>query len=267
MKRFIYIFLLILILTLFWMVKSVLDYKKYGEFKNANLNKLSRLLIKGNFEQAEKLVNIEKFSLDEENNKGKTLLYLFVKNRKTEAFEWLLTKKANPNLLLKNNEDSVMRQVSECNDSSYLKIALKYGGDPLLVHSGGNRPLYFACILDRQENIDILIKAGDNGNIADQFRNTTFKCLIISNQYDKVNLLLDKGLNPFQSNQEDRESIVYYVEVSHPSLSDKLKPHYLKVVDKLRSLGFKIELLNSDEYIQRDEDRRKAGREITPGNP
>ena len=258
MKRLTYFFTFVFVISFIIVVNNILIYKKYGVFKNENLKKLSQMLVKSKYEKAEQLLKTVKFSLDEKNNKDQTLLYMFIKYDKFDAFKWLLEKGADPNILINDREDSAMRQMAECEDSKYLEFALKYRGNPLLVHSGGKRPLYFACVANRLKNVDILIKAGDNGNIADEFQNTTIKCLLLLNKYDCVNVLLDKGINPYQSSKEIRDSIVFFVEMSYPSISSKFLPHFLKTVDKLRLLGFKIELLSSHDYIKRQEERKKG---------
>lgn len=248
MKRIYFLIAFVILVAIYFLVNNFLAYKKFGGFDDANLNKLSMLVIKGDYFEAEKLLKSRKVSLNDFNKNGQTLLYLHVVYNNFDAFKWFLEKGANPNLLFSNNEDSVMRKVAECNENKFLIVALKNGGDPLLLHAGGKRPLFFASLINQQENMSILIKAGDNGNISDQFFNTTITCLLQYSNFKAINFLIEKGLDPYQSSQEIKSRIIFFIESRFGSISKDLKPDFDEMVTKLKEKGFIIELLSLDDF-------------------
>ena len=128
---------------------------------------------------------------------GMTFLALALLHSKQKAFDYLLEKGANPNVQMEENGFSAISLAAMNSDPSYLRVILKYHGDPNLVNSKREQtPIYEAIAQLRSKNVDLLIASGANLNFRDRWGMTPLIAAATINQYDMVYSMLMAKADP-----------------------------------------------------------------------
>lgn len=126
------------------------------------------------------------------------LAWAFTKQKK-ESFRRLLEKGANPNFKTKkaawnNDGQSIMQFSAMASDPDYLRLSLKYGGNPNAPDLLPGKTIIYTAIRNRRpENIRILARSGANLNFQDASGATPAMMAKNDSQFDLVYLLMELG--------------------------------------------------------------------------
>ncbi len=144
---------------------------------------------------------------------GNTLLMLAVYNRNYNSVKKLLELGADPNKQALNDRESALMMAAErsleeginpSEDVRYLKVLLKYGGNPNAIQEGdlakkGSRhystPLIYACFSGIFEHVKVLVEAGGDINFTSKYGTTPLFASLVGRNPDIVLYLLNKGAN------------------------------------------------------------------------
>lgn len=218
-------------------------------FSDSKIQELNSMIKSKKFTKAEEhLRKNSGLDLNTLSEKEETMLELTIKENNLEGFKWLLKNGANPNLITKERLNSVMKLASEHENPEYLIQAILFKGDVNLSHRSGENPLYFATVLNKNKNVDILISNKADGLLEDKYNNNTFKCLIYTRNYKGFNYLVSKGLEPIKMSTKIIENIVFELESSSSNLLPESKEDFLKVVKYFNDHGVSVELLTFEEF-------------------
>lgn len=208
--------------------------------KNLEMQNLLLGIRSENFSEIDKAIH-QGASLDKQESNTSPLQYAF-KYRKLKSFQYLLSKGANPNILFNENRSLILDAIDR-NNIDYLKAIVQNKGDINLLHKLGVRPLYYALVNKRNQAVDILIENGADICLADKYHRTVFIKLLYNSDFDNALYLLNKNLNPINSNDDVKYAIKFTIETCYKVRSPS--PQYKnfgKLVQKLEQLGFKFEL-------------------------
>jgi len=235
----------------------------YRLFKNTPAWPLAKAVENEDTSSIRKIITGHKVSVDYPDPVyGGTLLDIAVFNRKYSSVEVLLELGADPNKQNAYNKTSALMTASRLGgggyihpyaDSRYLKILLKYGGDPNAVQDGDRMekrtrnyftPLSLACISGIFEYVQILVNAGADVNFTAKDGSTPLCAGIISGNPDIVLYLLKKGANfnqiMYTTIKGEKKSVLdginsmwHFDENSSEfkkevEIKDFLKAHYIK---------------------------------------
>ncbi|MDP0491325.1 MAG: ankyrin repeat domain-containing protein [Verrucomicrobiota bacterium JB023] len=126
------------------------------------------------------------------------LAWAFSKQKKA-SFQRLLEKGANPNFKTKkvawnNDGRSVMQFAALAEDPDYLKLVLKYGGNPNAPSKARGRTIIYTSIKNhRTQNIKTLVEFGADINHQDEAGFTPIMAAKSLTKYDLVFLLMNLG--------------------------------------------------------------------------
>lgn len=226
MKHIKYIILLILFTACINRERPVEIEKLLGNdyrlFQNTPAWELAKAVQDGNIKKMREQVIDRKINVDTKDPKyGGTLLQLAISNRQIKSITELLELGANPNEPDKYRGQAAMHIASKkvyTSHPEYLKLLLKYGGDPNLCEYGPGPehgsarffPLYIAAGEDIKL-AEVLINAGADVNqkLIDSDKTPLFNALF-NQKIDIVLLLLEHGAdykltyrNPVLNHQED----------------------------------------------------------------
>jgi ankyrin repeat protein len=127
-------------------------------------------------------------------------------------------------------------------DSTFLRLALEFGGDPDLVHGDQETtPIFDAIVQDDQRNLMLLIEFGADIDARMKTGLTPILSAALGNRYDMVYALLINGAD-YTIRDDYGFDLAHYVEESR-SLIDKGTVRWLQyqeVVDQLQNLGVDI---------------------------
>jgi hypothetical protein len=151
--------------------------------------------------------------LYKESRFGNTLLHMAVKTMKYKSVQALCTLGANPNIQNTYNGTSPLMEASDIGhggpmgnfrtDGRFLKLLLKYGGNPNLEEKGERRsgnfnrrtPLLIACKKGVLEYVKILVDAGANINYTNEYRQFPLNSAVFSENPNVVLYLLEHGVD------------------------------------------------------------------------
>ena len=140
---------------------------------------------------------------------GQSILQLAVENANYNSVKALLELGADPNLQDLYRGDSPLMEAANIwipekrTDTRFLKLLLKYGGDPNAKENGPEKaeytPLRFACENNNLDNVKILVEAGANVNTIDAYGGVVLQwALITADLYqnpDIIIYLIKKGVD------------------------------------------------------------------------
>lgn len=140
---------------------------------------------------------------------GQPILKMAVMNENYNAVESLLTLGADPNMQDLDCGDSPLMRAANIGfatdhfDSRFLKLLLKYGGDPNAEqhgpHKHGYTPLRYACESNSIEYVKILIDAGANINAVSVYGDVVLEDALVAADLhrnpDLVIYLIKKGVD------------------------------------------------------------------------
>lgn len=146
-------------LTLFMTLEE-----SYG--KDDGLKSLAKAAGKGQIKKLEKLVA----QGQDVNAKGKgntTALFWALKKSNLKGYRWLLEHGADPNVMFDDGGSVMYWAVLQKKSDHFLRLALRYGGDPNLKKQNYTKePLIFTTLVDGfEDRFDILIDAGADINV------------------------------------------------------------------------------------------------------
>jgi ankyrin repeat protein len=134
------------------------------------------------------------------------LIWSVIKNNKT-SYQYLLENGADPNIQSKHGDKkiSVMNLIVMERDSFWMKLALRYGGNPNAPQD--NQSIVFEAIRQHAiENINMLISAGVDMNYQNRISgNTPLVEALYRDMYDIIYLLLENGANPLIKNRNGHD--------------------------------------------------------------
>lgn len=172
------------------------------------------------------------------------LMWSLLKQNKI-SYQYLLEQGADPNQLTTPKDSkypsSVMNMAVMPEDTFWLKLALKYGGDPNTPK--GNESIIFEAISqERNENIKLLLEAGADINYQNKIsKKTPLIQAIGRDRFNIAFMLLEKGANP----ELCKRDIIFYLEkyiIDHSINDYKEQVEWKKkVVALLESKGFEFD--------------------------
>ena len=161
-------------------------------FPDPQVRALAKAAANGNIEKINKLVNLG-LDVNAKGTSNATPLYWAMNN--INGFKHLLKLGADPNIAF-DDGSSVMSWAVNHENSDFLKLALKYGGNPnLTTNISGESLLFDAMGPDNKEKIPILINAGANINFQSNNGETLMMVAAGLGQFDTVYQLLQMGAN------------------------------------------------------------------------
>lgn len=175
---------------------------------------------------------------------GLTPLWWAIKFHRKASFQHLLECGADPNAIIKGHY-SILDLASGYKDSDYLRLALKYKGDPNLPN-GRDRdlPILTAISFDRQTNLMMLIRAGANLN---GIRNgePPMDAAVAVGRYDFVYWMLQANEN--EKTDESLRSLIHVIAIRRVGADDDAYVWRERVLVLLRKRGFAVKKPESGE--------------------
>lgn len=196
-------------LFLFCFVEELSAFSVKDIFSEQNdIIELIELIESNDFVRADEIIKLG-VSLESRGKNGETILWWFVNENNLSAAKYLYGKGASP--MIQVDDDRNLLELSAANnDSVFLELALKHGGNPNLISEFWRQtPIFTAVITKNTENLKILIRKGAYLNIANPLGVTPLLLACDMNYFEGVVLLLEAG-----ANNELRDRFGHSVEVS-----------------------------------------------------
>ncbi len=176
--------------------KALKNMKEKDYFATAIQQQFAEAIRTGRIDHLGDLLEAGADPNKEEKNGVTPLIWSMIKQN-IISYEWLILHGADPNYIAKNTDKnvlSVMQAAAIAEDSNYLQIALKYGGNPnqRLPISDGTI-LISAVENNRINNIKLLINAGANINHQDKNGYTPIMMAVLANRYQICCVLMELG--------------------------------------------------------------------------
>jgi ankyrin repeat protein len=175
---------------------------------------------------------------------GVNALLIAVACHKLIAFETLLALGANPNLPpidlhTREGRVSVMHLAAVHEDSTYLRSALKHGGNPNFRIGNYNGTPIYPAIMANQANARLLINSGADLNHKSNDGKTPLVIAAGTNSYDLAYEMLVKGADPTLKNQFGMDLCGYIKRYGDRGIMPGSARHtgYLKTVAELKKRG------------------------------
>jgi len=146
--------------------------------------------------------------IDAPGSESITPLFWALIKRNPEGLTLLLEQGADPNKIIMLPENfqekstSAMDVASRMDDSQYLKILLKRGGNPNLHVNDWDEPVLHRAIMYRQlDNVKLLVEHGADINHQDKSGTTPLMQAVLGTMYEVALYLLRQGGDPNLSNK------------------------------------------------------------------
>lgn len=196
--------------------------------------------------------------IDFQGKEGMTALIWALLQENKKAYEYLLGKGANPNLLMAESTltsdgvtdgNSAVSLAAMHEDPWYLEVTLKHKGDPNIVNPVKGTPVIFQCIMlldhsrpkPRLEQLKLLIAAGVNLNARNKSDLTPLMYAVSLSRYDMAHLMLEAGADPGQKTKWGT-TVVYEINESRTDPKSPLYQWRTKVIDLLKAKGVNVEV-------------------------
>lgn len=161
-------------------------------YKSEDYKKLFIALKNHQYNEAEAILSQDKENIYK-NSRGENLLWRAIELNNIEMFEWLLNKGFSIDDLNTMNESLILHAVVHSN-LSFLNTILSISTKNIdVISSKGFSPLMLACLENKKETVESLIKHGCNLNIQNQYLNTALIIAISKSDYEIVKLLIDNN--------------------------------------------------------------------------
>jgi len=225
----------------------------YRLFKNTRAWTLAKAVQDGNTTKIKNEIVTNKINPDFREPKfGNTLLMLAIMNSNFASAKALLQLGSDPNLGNTYRGTSAMIEAAEKKDARFLRLLLKYNGDPNSIEpgskTGGDKVISNTLIsairyLDDNslERVKILVEAGADINYYNENHiETPLSKAILSNNMDVALFLLEKGANyrlPIYTQMDGHK--VYILEELRKCLMDINSETYNKKLDVISFLKYK----------------------------
>lgn len=134
------------------------------------------------------------FDVNEPNQNGYTALFISIRNKDFNLFNYLLQKGADP---LKESKDKTtnLMMASFVGDKDVLNALLDLGEDVNRKNIQGKTALMYACIENNLDIASILLDNGADPNEKTSIGTTVFMKAVLKGSLSMLNLLLDYGAN------------------------------------------------------------------------
>ena len=225
----------------------------YRLFKNTRAWTLAKAVQDGNTTKIKNEVVTNKINPDFREPKfGNTLLMLAIMNSNFASAKALLQLGSDPNLGNTYRGTSAMIEAAEKKDARFLRLLLKYNGDPNSIERGSktggdiviaNTLISAIRYLDDNslERVKILVEAGADINYYNENHiKTPLSKAILSNNMDVALYLLEKGANyhlPIYTQMDGHK--VYILEALRKCLMDINSETYNNKLDVISFLKYK----------------------------
>lgn len=168
--------------------------------------------------------------------RGVTPLLWALKAKNAAGFEALLKASADPNRVSPEFGYSAMWVVSGGDDPQFLRIALRYGGNPNHPENGriSETPLFLAAAEGRMENVKLLLDAGADINAHDRFDATVANKATAMGKFQVVAYLLERGFN------YDLLGLAKRVGIRHVPADSEAQRWKNKVIEMLKVRGVAV---------------------------
>lgn len=254
--------------------KSTLLGNDYRLFQATPVWNLAKAVQDENIEEIKRIAREEEVNIDYQDERfGNTLLMLTISNQQYKSCETLLDLGASPNKHDNYDGSSAIIDAAGINETTddntkFLKLLLKHGGDPNAIEEGERRegntsrntPLIMACgcpnkIVSPIEKVKILIDSGANINYKNEFGTTALKMAYVQEHFDVVLYLLEKGADYniplFNRNGKDVFIWDELRDVLFP-LASKEHQQKMAVVEFLKQKGIDYRNLPIPNYIVKE---------------
>lgn len=251
--------------------KSTLLGNDYRLFQATPVWNLAKAVQDENIEEIKRIVRDEKVNIDYQDERfGNTLLMLTIYNQQYKSCETLLDLGASPNKHDNYDGSSAIIDAAGINETSddntkFLKILLKHGGNPNAIEVGERRegntsrntPLIMACgspnkIVSPIEKVKILVDSGADINYKNEFGTTALKMAYVQEHFDVVLYLLEKGAdyNIPLFNRNDKDVFIWdeLRDVLFP-LASKEHQQKMAIVEFLKQKGIDYRKLPIPDYV------------------
>jgi uncharacterized protein len=231
-------------------------------FSDPDVVALAKAASKGDVKTIDRLVS----NGVDVNAKGKdnvTTLFFALNAKNKVGFKRLLELKADPNLQAKSSGESVVSLAAKIeDDSEWLELALKHGGnpdvvDPTDVICKNQTPLFNANYAHNLKNVELLIAAGANVNHQDACGETPAMNATDYRWYRGVYRLLQAGADVRIKNVHGQD-LAFQCYMSGPPMSATKYPedfkYYHKVLAFLRDKGVDLDAAkrSADKHMGRN---------------
>jgi hypothetical protein len=248
--RFSYLFVCFLCSCEYFTTNPTRDVSIYNE----RYLELMKAAEKEDLNKMEKIINISHLNLNFADGKvGLSLLNWCLFNEKEKSFEKLLQLGADPNWQdFYGKFAPPIIEASQLEISNYLKLCLKYGGNPNLIlkkGAGSQSPLAGAIYPKSMDNLKILVSIGADLNICkDTVLGTPLAEALGHCKISKVKFLIDNGAD--YNNLKFRKQSIEFNNDKEPIVDKEGNPimvygKEVKILDFLQECQFP---LNSSEY-------------------
>lgn len=144
--------------------KPILYMTPADIFSDPQVQRLAEAAQRGDVDEISRLV-AKGVNVNAKGKYGITPLYSAVQVGNEAGFNALLEHGANPNIVMSNGDTLLNNIASSSPDPNFMRMALKYDGNPNLVAPRtGATPLLAAITVTGKVNIPLLIKSGANLN-------------------------------------------------------------------------------------------------------
>lgn len=231
----IYSFLLWVVVFTGSTLAKVPEHEVRGLFDDDSTVKLVVAASHGDIDAIDKLVS-EGADVNARGRKGITPLVFMLSQKNMAGFARLLSHGADPNLLY-DGKNSIMRALSELDDSEFLKIAIEYGGDVNAI-SGNQSIIFYAIKHGRADNVKVLIDSGADINFQNKVTGKTpLHIAGIANQYKIAYILLKSGADYSINDNLGRNGLIWGIE--NNGINQEYEPYQWreKVINYLSDVG------------------------------
>lgn len=220
-------------------------------FSDPEVAKLAKAAARGDVSTIDKLVDAG-VDVNAKGEDGMTpLIFAYRKNSK-KGFLRLLERGADPNAQDRKGNSAISLAASDKEDSEWLKMVLKHGGNPNLVDEidsldflRGATPLSNAAESKNLENVELLIQAKANLDHQDQAGMTAMMRAASFRWYVAVDTLLRAGADwrPKRKKESGGQNLAFICLEYKPSRKDYPKEYeyWERVLAFLKAKGVDLE--------------------------
>ena len=219
-----------------------------GQMKAADFLKGTQLSVAeaaadGRTDELEKLVS-KGADVNAQGVDGMTALYWAMAHSSKKGVNWLLTHRANPDVIFTRDGSSATSLAAMQEDPWFLKEVLSHGGDvnfcnPLNEHT----PIFDALAAHRDDNVRALIGAGADMNTYDQLGLTPLVEAAANQRYEVVYDMLIAGADPTMTVPKGRGNKTILSVVRRSQVRPDAPPYQwqFKVIELLKQKGLDVE--------------------------
>jgi len=187
-------------------VKFLIEKKAHLKLVNKNKqNSLFLAVLNNRKKYFNMIVDTNIINLNDQDDKGNTLLHYACSNQRREHLAKLLIKHG-VNLNMKNvkGNTALVLAIENFCESSLIEMMIKKGADINVQNNEGKTPLMCSLLKENLQSSQILIENGANLNQRDKEGKTAFYYALVNSLNEIVILLIEKGAHLHYKWQERR---------------------------------------------------------------